>query len=864
MRRKNAISVRVRNPSRGLVTRLPSELADEMRQGDINRTFYVANNVRFEDGVVAAAPGYKRVVLATPLLEDLSSHWRLNEIAGEIRIDSHGDNDMQDFASDAVGQLSAGKIGAAAILQEAPEPPPTPGPIPDFDGGHLEAPHTDSLKLHNNSFTYTGWMQFPSIIGNAQIVAQGIAGEDELIFERQGTAIVLRLSDDGTNFTTLTHSVIIAIDTWYFFAIRFDIDSSTVTVQIDAAQDTTSFTNVFDGTGPLVFGSGLKRPFYLDSVSFWQRDLSDDEIDEIYNDGDGLDYPFLSAGPLTTIHQGNIIDSSDPKPLTVAAGGNLYEATRSFSDEVFTLTLDLIYTGTPPTAEEFGWSAIDFYDKEIYAQHDNNVQYWKPAMTSTQDLPGLPSSDAKWDGVESFFGHVLLWRDDRFKWSALNDAALWIPVSQTAASFVLTIDSPGFTQPSTGGSATIPTEENPTDEGVVVGQYIRIDDVQSGINYTNYYQVTAISNSTPGTITATLLDLTGITPPASTIADPEQIFSVDANESGESQNVGSMVNGKIFKILAQGDYAYIFKERSIQSMQYVGLASGVFFVHPEIADEGLLSRNALLGLGDGRMIFVGHREIYSYQGGPTLTPIIQQFSRQFYTELDRSRLSEIEMFHKEFKNEVWIQYPVVGGWKILIWNYREDSATIDSYDPALTGITAIEDVEWPIDPSWASLADSITWASFNPATTWADMAGNNEDRFTLIAMGDGTLVIHGIGFNRDGEAYQALAETMDFDGEEPDIFKYVDVVLIGLQVKSPDTTVRRVWVQLGYRDWLDADITWTTPIAIQVQGNFKPPPIKLNPGGAGRFLRLRFYSDEADVPWRITSYEIHCRPGSTY
>jgi len=235
-----------------------------------------------------------------------------------------------------------------------------------------------------------------------------------------------------------------------------------------------------------------------------------------------------------------------------------------------------------------------------------------------------------------------------------------------------------------------------------------------------------------------------------------------------------------------------------------------------------------------------------------------------YAELDRGRLDRILLFHKEFKNEVWIQYPVVGGMKVLIWNYREDSASIDIYPTERDGITAIAEVEWPVDPSWNSLADTVTWSNFDQSLSWSDMTANGADRFTLMATGDLQLVIHGTGYNRAGEAYTALAETQDFDCEEPDIFKYVDVVIIGLQVKLPDSVVRRVWVQLGYKAWLDGDVVWTTATAIQVQGNFKPPPIKINPGGAGRFLRLRFYSDEVDVPWRVTSYEIHTRPGSYY
>lgn len=850
MRRRKALSVRVRNPSRGLVTRLPAEEADELRSGDKNRVFVDANNVRFEDGCVAAAPGFTKVNVGTEILEDFKSHWRMDEASG-ARVDSHGDNDLHEVtAGDAL--QSAGLLGNAASLRIAKT---------------LVAEDDTSLSMTGTDFTWTGWAKFSTLSGTKEVITKGLALSGTFEFEilRVGAVIRLLVSANGVSSTTVISSTTVSAATWVFLAVRFDFSGTAVDLRVNSTLDSGSVADIFDGSDALTFGGGGSGLVDVDSWSFWQRALSNDELDLIKNGTTGLDYPFLGVGPITLIHEGNLIDDTTPKPLTMAAGGNLYSVAKSFDTDtgLFTAILDQIFEGVAP-ADGRIWSAIDFYDKEIYAQRDNVAQYWKPGFSDgSMDLPGLTNDDDdKWDGCESFFSHILLWRDDIIKWSAVNDFTLWIPVSQTIATWAMTVGASGFTQPNLGDAATIPTIEDPATEGVVVGQYISIADEQSGVPFYNYYRVTAIAANQ---ITATLQDFTGATAPMATVTAGDTILSVDANESGQLRTVGSRVNGPIYQILAQGDYAYIFKERSIQTMQYVGLASGVFFIHPEIANEGLLARNALLGLGDSRMIFVGHKEIYSYQGGPTVTPILTYVSQQFFSELDRGRLDEILLFHKEFRNEVWIQYPVVGGHKVLIWNYAEDTATFDTYDPTLKGFTAIEDVVWPVDPSWESLADSVTWDSFDPSLSWSDMASSGgADKFTLVATGSGELLLHGTTFNRAGEAYPCLAETQDFDCGEPDIFKYVDVVLVGLQVRVPDAMTRIIYVQLGYRDWLDSAIKWTTAKPIQVQGGQTPPPLKLNPGGAGRFLRLRFYSTDADVPWRVTSYEIHTRAGSFY
>ncbi|MEI6196622.1 MAG: hypothetical protein WCS42_20080, partial [Verrucomicrobiota bacterium] len=78
MRRQRPTAVKVKAPSRGLVTRWPSESAD-WAQGvsqaqalagisgipgveNTTRICVVAMNVRFEDGVITNAPGYETVM----------------------------------------------------------------------------------------------------------------------------------------------------------------------------------------------------------------------------------------------------------------------------------------------------------------------------------------------------------------------------------------------------------------------------------------------------------------------------------------------------------------------------------------------------------------------------------------------------------------------------------------------------------------------------------------------------------------------------------------------------------------------------------------------------------------------------------
>jgi hypothetical protein len=853
MRRKNALSVRVRNPSRGLVTRLPSDEADQMRPGDTDRAFIDANNVRFEDGVTRAAPGYSKVIIGSDLITGIFAYWKMDEAQSSLRRDSVDGKDMTpyDNSTHPITQVPGVNGDAAKIPFFAGIPTVSMGLIGDPDLNNLSsADYTVTMSLKfENAFPASSTF-FNSNAFQLQIRTGG----------------TLRISGSSSHIDSGSSLV---LGTWYHIVVAYTQSTGSTDFYVNGSLAGTAVLGTFVGAD-FLFSKTALAAVTVDNMGVWKRTFTSGDVTDLYNSGAVLDYPFFQ-GPISLLMQGNVINSdvTKRKPFTIATGGDLWSVARSFdpSSGEFQAILNSIYPGTPPTDTSYAWSAVDFFDKEVYAQRDNTPQYWTPDLTLSQAVPGLPTVDDKWDGVESFFDHLILWKDDRFKWSARNDFTTWIPIGSTAASWVMTVDTGGFTQPMPGSNVTIPTVENPNTKGVVNGQFIQIPDVQSSLTYYNIYQVVSHTGSS---ITVTLQAVTGVTATGLTVNAGDSIFSMDANEAGESQNVGSHVNGPIFQILSQGDYAYIFKERSIQSIQYVGLQSGIFFVHPEIANEGLLARNALLGLGDGRMIFVGHREIYSYQGGPTLTPICQQFSRQMYSELDRARLDTILLFHKEFKNEIWIQYPVLGGaFKVLIWNYREDSVSIDTYDTSLNGLTAVAEVEWSVDPSWESLPDSLTWDSVSDMLTWDSFSGSGADRFTLMATGDNQLLIHGgpagQTFNRNGAAYPTQATTEDYDLGEPDMFKYVDVVVVGIHVKSPpDTTVRRLFIELGYRDWLDDDVKYRPAFSVQVQGNYKPPPLRINPGGAGRFLRLRFSTTDADVDWSVTSYEIHTRAGSFY
>ena len=400
--------------------------------------------------------------------------------------------------------------------------------------------------------------------------------------------------------------------------------------------------------------------------------------------------------------------------------------------------------------------------------------------------------------------------------------------------------------------------------------------------------VSAVSATVTSTSTLTIQGALKLKPTGSTgeidsgttIPAGTTIRSLDANEAGESVNAGAQINGDIFAITALGEYAMMLKNRSIQTMQYVGRLNGVFFVRPAVLDEGLISRYAWQRIEGNRIVFWGHKEIYTYGGDLQLTPIGVSHTREVFAEFDRSRADEIVAHHHEAENEVWFVYPTLTGeTKVLIWNYRDNTIVVDKYDSDINGITALGGVDWESAPAWEDLVG--TWAQ--QTERWYEYVDEGEKRYTIIAIG-GTdanpalgetgddpiprLLLHGRVFSRSAgdncapAAYLCKAETQDFDFEDSARWKYVDTLILNLEVTEQLERPMKLWVQIGSRANLDSDIAWSAPASVEVSGN-GTYRTKVNIRAAGRYHRIRFYSQSVNAQWRIAGFELIARAGGT-
>jgi len=154
--------------------------------------------------------------------------------------------------------------------------------------------------LTSNPFSVSIW--FKTDVNNAsKAISQGVgtSGRERFsIRDYNGNLMIRQDRDSGGNLAT--GSTALSTDTWYHVVIVSN--SAGFTAYLNNVEEC-SLVNadaLYTGSNiGLVFGAGPRvADFFfsgdLDEVGIWDRELTEEEISELYNSGNGLSYPFTT------------------------------------------------------------------------------------------------------------------------------------------------------------------------------------------------------------------------------------------------------------------------------------------------------------------------------------------------------------------------------------------------------------------------------------------------------------------------------------------------------------------------------------------------------------------------------------------
>jgi hypothetical protein len=246
------------------------------------------------------------------LIDDLVSHWKLNEVSGN-RTDSHGSLTLTD--NNTVTQ-AVGKIGDAA----------------QFTAANNEYLSSASSNFNGtNSFTIAGWIYLDSSPESTILAQKGSSSDGYILsfFLFSPRPLLTVRADDFTS-ASATWNADLSTGQWYFIVAWMDEAANEIGISInDGTPVTAAWVNTLTSSAlDFRVGSDDFAPFNgrIDSLSFWQRALTAEEITILYNAGAGLDYPFAAeAAESSPVQRSSILQPGthfDPPFTVFNAGGS--------------------------------------------------------------------------------------------------------------------------------------------------------------------------------------------------------------------------------------------------------------------------------------------------------------------------------------------------------------------------------------------------------------------------------------------------------------------------------------------------------------------------------------------------------------
>lgn len=222
------------------------------------------------------------------LLVDLIGYWELDEDTGSLREDSFGSNDLTDANENVVG-VDDGFIDQAA----------------EFSATNEYLIHGDNSDLstgEGTSFAISLWVRLNEIEGTQVFVSK---------FDSVNTGEYAVYAEDGVfKFATYTGGTGYPVDAyegevgeWYHIVAMHDAEAGTNSIKVNNAADNviSSVPDHADSNGDFIIGAfGPSRTYSalaeIDEVGFWKRTLTSDEIDELYDGGDGMSFGAFGDG----------------------------------------------------------------------------------------------------------------------------------------------------------------------------------------------------------------------------------------------------------------------------------------------------------------------------------------------------------------------------------------------------------------------------------------------------------------------------------------------------------------------------------------------------------------------------------------
>ena len=236
---------------------------------------------------VAASPRNMGITTGSPssLLTNLIAYWKLDETSG-TRNDSVGANHLAD---NNTVTSTTGKIGTAGQFTSA-------------NNEYLSIADNADVSTGDIDYSVAAWVMLDSTGTSRNIIGKGnpsSGGGCEFCLRYTGGAnVFIFTAGKSGGESQAQHTLTVSTGVWYFVVGWYNSVSNLANIRVnDGTTVSVSHTSGWDTALSLFIGvdtvaTGRYWNGRIDEVGFWKRVLTAEEITTLYNNGNGITYPF--------------------------------------------------------------------------------------------------------------------------------------------------------------------------------------------------------------------------------------------------------------------------------------------------------------------------------------------------------------------------------------------------------------------------------------------------------------------------------------------------------------------------------------------------------------------------------------------
>ena len=300
--------------------------------------------------------------------------------------------------------------------------------------------------------------------------------------------------------------------------------------------------------------------------------------------------------------------------------------------------------------------------------------------------------------------------------------------------------------------------------------------------------------------------------------------SADTAEDADASETSGFVDLVPFQ-----NVLYMYTGDSIFAMQLTGNSTFPVAVRKQLDGRGMLTTNCGVEFY-GRHFVVGREDIYLYAGGATVQSVAEGRVRDyFFDNLNGAAIDNTFVFHNKKQDEMWVCYPKgssVACNEALIWNYVNNTWSVrdlnDVYD----------------------------------ATIGFDISSGAFTRFEIPVLAKSTELLQAdIGTSFSGQAINAYFERKGFD-VAPDALAFTkwndDIYMLVTGMGSIEARIRDTDEPGRPVDFSNKKDKMLRVRDFTLNGDMAD--FKISPRANGRFMNIRFGSNDATGAWDFVRY----------